>query len=120
MQGCKLHSEGDEGHALLGLVLKDNNLDKEMMLGGSHSIVAFPFNNYHTVLEFNLGPLHKLKDVAQKIFELRHVEYPYRRTPSGALSTHFSRLRNHEEGAAVDTFRKLGEERAHLPTRIWS
>jgi len=82
--------------------LKENNLDKEMML------------------EFNLGPLHKLEDVAQKIFELRHVEYLYRRTPSGALSTHFSRLRNHEEGAAVDTFRKLGEEWAHLPTRIWS
>ena len=27
--------------------------------------------------------------------------------------------RNHEEGAAVDTFRKSGKERAHLPTRLW-
>ena len=85
-------------HVAKGRVLNEHNLDKEMMLGGSHSIAAFLFNYHHSVLEFNLGPLHKLKDVAQKIFELRNVEYLYRRTPSGALSTHFSRPRNHEEG----------------------
>ena len=70
-------------------------------------------------LEFNLGPLHLLHNLAEKIYDLKPVKYICRKTPAGSLATHFSRLRNHEEGAAVDTFRKMGEERAHLPTRLW-
>ena len=70
--------------------------------------------------EFNLGPLHLLHDLASKIYDLRPVEYIYRETPSGSLATHYTRLRNHEEGAAVDTFRRVGESRAHLPNRLWS
>jgi hypothetical protein len=70
--------------------------------------------------EFNLGPLHLLHNLAEKVYDLRPVEYIYRKTSTGSLATHFSRLKNYEEGAAVDTFRRVGEMRAHLPTRLWS
>jgi len=72
------------------------------------------------VLEFNLGPLHLLHDLALKIYELRPQEFIYRKDTSGSLATRITRLRNHEEGAAVDTFRKMGERRAHLPSKLWS
>ena len=31
----------------------------------------------------------------------------------------FARLRDHVEGSAVDTHRRLEAEKAHLPTSLW-
>jgi hypothetical protein len=44
----------------------------------------------------------------------------FRLKPSGHLATYFTQLKNHVEGAAVDTHRKLEVEKAHLTTSLWN
>ena len=60
-----------------------------------------------------------MKDLACMIYEKKKKQYVYQKKPSGQLSTYFARLRDHEEGSAVDTHRRLEAEKAHLPTSIW-
>ena len=50
---------------------------------------------------------------------MKNREFVYRKKPTGRLATYFPRLRNHVEGAAVDTHRRLEVERAHLPVSLW-
>jgi hypothetical protein len=51
---------------------------------------------------------------------LRKRDYIYRRkSHNGPLSTHFSRLADHTEGAAVSTLRKVDVDKAHLPVKLW-
>ena len=70
--------------------------------------------------EFNLGPLFLLNDLATKIYEMKKREFVYKVKPSGQLATYFTKLKNHEEGAAVDTHRTIEVEKAHLPTNLWN
>ena len=74
----------------------------------------------HSHSEFNLGPLFLLNDLAAKIYEMKSREFVYRMKPSGQLATYFTQLKNHVEGAAVDTHRKIEVEKAHLPTSLWN
>ena len=53
--------------------------------------------------EFNLGPLFLLNDLATEIYEMKKREFVYKVKPSGQLATYFTKLKNHEEGAAVDS-----------------
>lgn len=55
-----------------------------------------------------------------KIYELKKKLYIYKRKPDGSLVTHWSRLANPEEGSAINTYRKLQKEKAHLPLALWS
>ena len=50
-----------------------------------------------------------LSNLSEKIYNLRHLEYIYRKTPTGSLAKRLTRLRNHEEVAVVDTFRRVVE-----------
>ena len=88
-------------HIGRGRFLMDDNFSKELYL------------------MFNLGPLFLLQPLAKKIFELKKREYIYKRKPGGGLSSHFTNLRDHNEGAAVATLRRKEKERAHLPMKIW-
>ncbi len=67
-----------------------------------------------------MGPLHLLSSLTENIYNLRPVEYIHRKTPTGFLAKQLTRLRNHEEGAVVDTFRRVVELQAHPPTKLWS
>ena len=71
--------------------------------------------------EFNLGPLFHLRGLAEKMYDLRirPREYMYKKTAAGGLVSHFSLLADPELGAAVRTHRKLQEEKAHLPVKIF-
>ena len=60
-----------------------------------------------------------LKDLACLIYEKKKKNYVFKRKASGWLSTYFTRLRDHVEGSAVDTHRRLEAEKAHLPTSLW-
>ena len=53
------------------------------------------------------------------IYNMKNREFVYRKKPTGRLATYFPRLRNHVEGAAVDTHRRLEVERAPLPVSLW-
>lgn len=76
-------------------------------------------HNFHSYSEFNLGPLFLLDDLATKVYEMKRREFVFRLKPSGQLATYFTQLKNHVEGAAVDTHRMLEVEKAHLPTTLW-
>ena len=70
--------------------------------------------------EFNLGPLFLLHSLAERMFGLRERDYLHRRKAHNSpLSTHFSRLADREEGAAVATLRKVDVDKAHLPVKLW-
>ena len=70
--------------------------------------------------EFNLGLLHLLGDVAEKIYDLKFREYVYRQTKKkGIFNTRISRLANPEEGSAVKSWRKREGDKAHLPVDLW-
>ena len=60
-----------------------------------------------------------MKDLASQIYEKNKRNYVFKRKPSGRLATYFKQLRDHVEGSAVDTHRRIEAEKAHLPTSIW-
>ena len=53
------------------------------------------------------------------MMNLKHKEYMYKKTDTGQLSTYVKRLANSQEGAAVATYRKIEEDKSHLPTILW-
>ena len=70
--------------------------------------------------EFNLGPLHLLHNVAEKMYELKPREYVYRQTKKkGIFNTRALRLADPEEGSAVKSFRQQQVQKAHLPVDLW-
>ena len=70
--------------------------------------------------EFNLGPLHLLRNVAEKMYELKPREYVYRQTKKkGIFNTRTSRLADPEEGSAVKSWRQQEVQKAHLPVDLW-
>ena len=102
-------------HIGKGRYLTPENFNKELHLGER------PTDYLYTLScpEFNLGPLFLLDMVAQKMFAMKKRDFIYRKTSAGTLSTHFSRLADCREGAAVSTLRKLEVDKAHLPTALW-
>ena len=70
--------------------------------------------------EFNLGPLHLLRNVAEKMYEIRPREYVYKQTKKkGIFNTRASRLADPEEGSAVKSWRQQQVLKAHLPVDMW-
>ena len=63
---------------------------------------------YPPCIEFNLGPLRLLFNLSEKIYNLRPVEYIYRKTSTGSLAKRLTRLR------------RVVELQAHRPTKLWS
>ena len=69
--------------------------------------------------EFNLGPLHLLNDVAQRMYDLKYREYIYRKAQGGLFKTRPSRLADVVEGSAVKSWRETEVNKAHLPVEMW-
>ena len=105
-------------HIGKGRYLTPENFSKELYLG-EQPTGSYWLSIHSPVPEFNLGPLFLLDSVAQKMFEMKKRDYVYKKTSSGNLSTHFSRLADCREGAAVSTLRRLEVDKAHLPTDLW-
>jgi hypothetical protein len=57
--------------------------------------------------------------LAEKMYNLRRREYVYKKTATGGLASHFSRLADSKEGSAVKTHRRLEVEKAHMPVDMW-
>ena len=58
--------------------------------------------------EFNLGPLFLLQWLAEKMYELKHQEFIYRKnTKTGFFNTRLSQLADAAEGSAVKTWREM-------------
>ena len=70
-------------------------------------------------LEFNLGPLFMMDKIIDKLYNLKKREFVYKTNESGAQVSHFSQLVDVEEGSAVRTYRRLHQEKSHLPVEIW-
>jgi len=102
-------------HIGKGRYLTADNFGKELYLGECFGILVT-----YSDPEFNLGPLFLLHNLAERMLGLRKRDYLYRRKAhNGPLSSHFSRLANHEEGAAVSILRKVDVDKAHLPVKLW-
>ena len=69
--------------------------------------------------EFNLGPLHMMDSLTEKILRMKDRDFLYKRRADGRLVTHPSLLKNFIEGAAVDMHRKLQVKYSHLPVELW-
>ena len=108
-------------HCGKGRYLTPENFSDELYLGErmlvSSDYLAITIS--HSCPECNLGPLFLLKDLASLIYEKKNKNYVYKRKPSGRLATYYTQLRDHVEGSAVDTHRRLEAEKARLPTGLW-
>ena len=66
-----------------------------------------------------MGPLFKMENLVRKVHELKKLEYVYKKKPSGALSSHFNKLVDPEEGSSTSTYRQIQMEKSHLPMQFW-
>ena len=71
------------------------------------------------VTEFNLGPLHLLSNLTEKMYSMRPREYVYKKGENGSFASLRSRLADVDSGSAVKTHRQLQIEKAHLPVELW-
>ena len=69
-------------------------------------------------LDINLGPLHMMEPLVEKVNSLRNREYHYRRKPSGAFASWD--LKEYQLGAAVRGMRKVEESKSRLPLQVWA
>ena len=55
------------------------------------------------LLEFNLPPIHLCDGIISDVLDMRKQHFMYNRDVSGSLVSHFSHLRDVDNGAAVRT-----------------
>ena len=82
-----------------------------VIIHGWYSILILLFK---VTSEFNLGPLHLMDLLTEKIYGLKNREFVYKKKANGKLVSHHSSLRNVKEGAAIDTHQKLQVDHSHL------
>ena len=73
--------------------------------------------------EFNLGPLHCLESLTNKIFKVRTENNKgvlLKQKSDGTPATRFSRLKGGVEGSSVTTYRNQKMKEAHLPLDVWN
>ena len=69
-------------------------------------------------MEINLGPIHMLEPMVQKVLDRFNREYLYKRLASGAFATW--NLKEYQLGAAIRNRRKREEEKSRFPLDFWT
>ena len=106
-------------HTGKGRYLTPENFSNELYLRNLIPVIIRTSTLTPLTPEFNLGPLFCLQDLATKIFEIKKCKFVYKTKTRGQLASYYGKLNNHIKGAAVDTYRKLEVENAHLPISLW-
>ena len=73
--------------------------------------------------EFNLGPLHCLETLTNKLVKVRtenNKGFLLKRKSDGRPATRFSRLKGGIDGSSVTTYRNREMKKAHLPLDVWN